>query len=68
MEAKLLSYKRLGLWHRSKRIKPHHYEGPQCGIDLHYDDRPYMRNGIKIARNYKDGIGFQERYAVYHLR
>jgi len=64
---KLLSYKRLHLWHRSNKIPIHHHEGPQAEKDMFYDDRPYLRNKIKVARSYVDGIGVQARYAIFHL-
>ncbi len=67
----LLSYKRLHLWHssRSYKLKVHHFEygyGPEN--DLFYSDRVYLRNGVKVARMYIDGIGFQQKHAIFHLR
>jgi len=67
MEAKLLSYKNLHLWHHSSGVPIHHYEGPQAEKDMYYNDRPYLRNGIKVARNYVDGVGQFARYAIFHL-
>jgi|GEM_PF-6206694 len=66
--AKLLSFQRLGLWHRSNKVPIHHYEGTQAEIDMPRDDRPYLRAGVKVARNYVGGIGTQARFAIFHLR
>ena len=67
-KAILLSYKRLGLWHRTNKIPIHHYEGIQAADDLYYGDRPYLRDGIKVARRYVDGVGTYERHAIFYLR
>ena len=61
----LLSYKKLD----TSKVKIHHVEtGMKPDKDLRYSQTPYLRNGIKVARLYIDGIGVLERHAIYHLR
>ncbi len=65
----LLSTNRIGLWHVSNKLKPDHTElGYKPESELYYSDCPYMRDGIKVARVYIDGIGCQQRHAIYHLK
>lgn len=67
MKAKLLSFERLYLWHISNITPIHHYEGAQAEGDMFYDDRPYLRDGIKVARSYIGGVGVQARFAIFYL-
>ncbi len=67
MEAKLLDYEPLYLWHHRNEIPVHHYEGVQAEEDMYYDDRPYLRDGVKVARRYVGGVGAFARFAIYHL-
>ena len=62
---KLLSYKFIDT---RKMVPEYRSIGYEIEKELRLNLRPYMKNGIKMCREYVDGIGCQMKNLIYYLR